>query len=68
MNFTEDIIKEYVIKNSICTTKENIDNLCEYFQNQGYNTIGLVCDALIADSIATEILTGRNIMVSNLND
>lgn len=68
MNFTEEIIKEYVIKNSISTTKENIDNLCEYFHNQGYNTIGLVCDALIADSIVTEILTSRSIMVSNLND
>ena len=41
-NWIVDIIKEYVIKNQICTTAENIKALQDYFAEQGFDSVGLV--------------------------
>jgi hypothetical protein len=57
MEWMIDIIKEYIVKNRIRTTSERIEKLQAYFIHQQYNTVGLVCDALIADSAAVNILT-----------
>ena len=56
MDWMQDIIKEYIIKNQIRTTTEQIQKLAEYYTEQGYASVGLVCDALIADSETMEIL------------
>lgn len=56
MDWMQDIIKEYIIKNQIRTTTEQIKKLAEYYTAQGYNSVGLVCDALIADRETMEIL------------
>jgi hypothetical protein len=56
MDWVRDIIKEYIIKNQIPTTTEQIQKLAEYYTEQGYASVGLVCDALIADSKTMEIL------------
>lgn len=56
MDWMQDIIKEYIIKNQIRTTTEQIKKLAEYYTAQGYNSVGLVCDALIADSETMAIL------------
>lgn len=54
-----DIIKQFVIVNQIRTTNENIIRLHDYYIAQGYaDSIGVVCDALIADSKTLEILRG----------
>lgn len=50
MDWMQDIIKEYIVKNQIRTTTEQIKKLAEYYTAQSYNSVGLVCDALIADS------------------
>lgn len=56
MDWMQDIIKEYIIKNQIRTTTEQIQKLAEYYTEQGYNSVVLVCDALIADSETLAIL------------
>ena len=56
MDWIQDIIKEYIVKNQIPTTTEQIQKLAEYYTEQGYNSVGLVCDALIADSGTMAIL------------
>lgn len=56
MDWMQDVIKEYVIKNQIPTTTEQIKKLAEYYTAQGYTSVGLVCDALIADSETLAIL------------
>lgn len=56
MDWMQDIIKEYIIKNQIPTTTEQIQKLAEYYTAQGYNSIGLVCGALIADGETMAIL------------
>lgn len=56
MDWIQDIIKEYIIKNQIRTTTEQIKKLAEYYTAQGYNSVGLVCDVLIADRETMEIL------------
>lgn len=56
MDWVQDIIKEYIIKNQIRTTTEQIQKLADYYTAQGYNSVGLVCDALIADSETVAIL------------
>ena len=56
MDWIQDIIKEYVVKNQIPTTTEQMQKLAEYYTSQGYNSVGLVCDALIADSETMAIL------------
>ena len=53
-----DIIKQFVIVNQIRTTERNILLLYDYYIAQRYSeSLGLVCDALIADSKTFEILT-----------
>ena len=56
MDWMQYIIKEYIIKNQIRTTTEQIQKLVEYYTAQGYNSVGLVCYALIADSETMAIL------------
>lgn len=56
MDWVLDIIKEYIIKNQIRTTTEQIKKLAEYYTAQGYTSVGLVCDALIADRETVAIL------------
>lgn len=56
MDWVQDIIKEYIIKNQIPTTTEQIQKLAEYYTAQGYNSVSLVCDALVADSETLAIL------------
>ena len=58
-NWVVDIIKEYVVKNQICTTAENIKALHYYFTEQGLDSVGLVCSALYADRKVMEILTSK---------
>lgn len=58
-NWMIDIIKEYVIKNQICTTAENIKALQDYFTEQRFDSVGLVCSALDADSKTRDILTSK---------
>ena len=53
-----DIIKQFVIANQIRTTERNILLLHDYYITQGYfDSLGLVCDALIYDIKTLEILT-----------
>ena len=57
MDWMQQVLFEYVIKNQIRTNKENIKAVCEYAIKQGYNqSIGLFCDALLADSEMLAIL------------
>ena len=57
MDWMHQVLIEYVIKNQIRTTKENIKAVCDYAEKQGYNaSIGLFCDALVADSEILAIL------------
>lgn len=58
-NWITDIIKEYVIKNQICTNAENIKALQDYFTEQRFDSVGLVCSALDADRKVMEILTDK---------
>ena len=58
-NWMIEIIEEYVIKNQICTTAENIKALQDYFAEQGFDSVGLVCSALDADSKVLDILTSK---------
>lgn len=58
-NWIIEIIKEYVIKNQICTNAENIKALQAYFAEQGLDSVRLVCSALDADSKARDILTTK---------
>ena len=58
-NWVVDIIKEYVIKNQICTNAENIKALQDYFTEQRFDTVALVCSALDADSKVWDILTSK---------
>ena len=58
-NWVVDIIKEYVIKNQICTNAERIKALHDYLIEQGFDTVALVCSALDADSKALDILTSK---------
>lgn len=57
MDWLQDVIREYVAKNEIRTTKENMQRLKDYYINQGYDSLYVVCNALIADSKTLEILT-----------
>lgn len=52
-----DIIKEFIIKEHISTCPENIQALCKYFRQQGFDSVGLVCAALIADTKVLDILS-----------
>jgi hypothetical protein len=54
-----EVIKEYVIKNQICTTAENIKALQDYFTENGFDSVGLVFAALDADRKVVEILTSK---------
>ena len=56
MDWMQDIIKEYIIKNQIRTTTVQIQKLAEYYTAQGYTSVGLVCNALVADSETMAIL------------
>ena len=57
MDWMQQILIEYVIKNQIRTNKDNIKAVCDYAEKQGYNeSIGLFCDALLADCKILEIL------------
>ena len=57
MDWMQEVLFEYVIKNQIKTNSENIKAVCEYAIKQGYNqSIGLFCDALLADSEIIAIL------------
>lgn len=58
-NWIIEIIKEYVIKNQICTNAENIKVLHNYFTEQYLDSVGLVCSALDADSKVRDILTSK---------
>ena len=58
-NWVIDLIKEYVVKNQICTNAENIKALQDYFTEQRFDSVGLVCSALDADSKARDILTSK---------
>ena len=58
-NWVVDIIKEYVIKNQICTNAERIKALHDYLIEQGFDTVALVCSALDADRKVMEILTSK---------
>ena len=53
----KELIQQYVINNNIRTTGENIEKACIYAHNQGYSSsLGLFCDALVADSELMKIL------------
>ena len=57
MEWMQQVLFEYIIKNQIRTKSENIKAVCEYAKNQGYaESIGLFCDALLADSKILQIL------------
>ena len=57
MDWMQQVLFEYIIKNQIRTNSENIKAVCEYAIKQGYNqSIGLFCDALLADSEIIAIL------------
>ena len=57
MDWMQEMLFEYVVKNQIRTNIENIKSVCEYAIKQGYNEIiGLFCDALLADSKMLAIL------------
>ena len=57
MEWMQQVLFEYVVKNQIRTNTENIKAVCEYAKKQGYaESIGLFCDALLADSKMLAIL------------
>ena len=56
MEWIKEIIKEYVAKNQIKTAERNTEQLYNYFVSQGYSSVYLVCNALIADSESMRIL------------
>jgi hypothetical protein len=57
MDWMQQVLFEYIIKNQIRTNSENIKAVCEYAIKQGYNeSIDLFCDALLADSEMLAIL------------
>ena len=58
MDWLQDVIREYVAKNEIRTTEENMQRLKDYYISQGYDSLYVVCNALIADRKTIEILTG----------
>ena len=57
MDWLQDVIREYVTKNEIRTTEENMQRLKDYYISQGYDGLYVACNALIADSKTLEILT-----------
>ena len=56
MDWINEVIKEYVTKERIRTTPERTQALYDYFVQQGFDSVGLVCDALTADSNTQKIL------------
>ena len=59
MEWIKTILKEYIIKNKISTNSERLEKAYLYINNQGYSeSIGILCDALIADRKIKEILEG----------
>lgn len=58
-NWVIDLIKEYVVKNQICTTAENIKALQDYFTENCFDSVGIVCSALDTDSKVRDILTTK---------
>jgi hypothetical protein len=60
MEWVKIILKEYIIKNNILTNSERLEKAYLYINNQGYSeSIGILCDALIADRKIIEILEGQ---------
>lgn len=60
MDWLQDVIREYVAKNEIRTTEENMKRLKDYYISQGYDSLYIVCNALIADSKTLEILSNKD--------
>ena len=59
MEWVRIILKEYIIKNNILTNSERLEKAYLYINDQGYSkSIGILCDALIADRKIKEILEG----------
>ena len=60
MDWIQYVILEYVTKNEIRTTEENVQRLKDYYINQGYDSLCVVCNALIADSKTLDILSSND--------
>ena len=57
MDWMTNVLKAYIKAHQLRTTYKNILAACDYAITQGYDaSIGLFCDALLADSKMLEIL------------
>ena len=59
MYWVDELIQTYCHNKGIRATPERMEQLREYYEQQGYTcSLGLTCDALNYDSKTVEILRG----------